>query len=118
MFHPWEELSLGGAVALQFIGNDYPRYVRQPFEELAKELLRSLLVSPALHQDVEHMTFLINTPPQVVTSALDGEKHLIEIPFVAGPRTAATRLIAIVLPELAASFADGLIGHDRAAVEQ
>jgi hypothetical protein len=28
MFHPWEELSLGGSIALEFIGDDDPRYVR------------------------------------------------------------------------------------------
>jgi hypothetical protein len=28
MFHPWQDLALGGAVALEFVSNDHPRYVR------------------------------------------------------------------------------------------
>jgi len=116
--HSWEQFPFGGPVALQFSGDEHPRHVRQAFEQLAKELLRGLLVSPALHQDVEPMALLINGPPQVVTFALDGEKHLIEMPFVAGPRAAATQLIGIVLPELAAPFADGLLGHDHSVFEQ
>ena len=28
MFHPRQELSLGGSIALEFIGDDDPRYVR------------------------------------------------------------------------------------------
>jgi hypothetical protein len=46
MFHPWEDLPLGGAIALEFVGNDHARDVAQSFKELAKELLRGFLVGP------------------------------------------------------------------------
>jgi len=48
MFHDGEDLPLGGTVALQFIGDDYARHVRQPLEQLAEKLLRGLLVPAAL----------------------------------------------------------------------
>ena len=49
MFHPRGKLSFGGAVALQLIGDDHTRCVRQPFEELAEELLCCLLIPAPLH---------------------------------------------------------------------
>src|SRR5262245_58861406 len=43
----WEQFPFGGPVAPQFSGEEHPRHVRQAFEQLAKELLRGPLVSPA-----------------------------------------------------------------------
>src|SRR2546427_9873028 len=48
VFHSGENLALGGAVALEFVGEDHARYVGQPFKEFAEELLCGLLVASAL----------------------------------------------------------------------
>jgi len=32
VFHPWQYLALGGLIALQFVRDDDPRHVRQPFQ--------------------------------------------------------------------------------------
>src|SRR5712692_4521463 len=48
MVHPWENLPLGGTVALEFVGNDHARYVGQSLEKLAEELLGRLLIPAAL----------------------------------------------------------------------
>jgi hypothetical protein len=53
-----------------------------------------------------------------VTFALDGEHHLVEVPFVTRPRTSATQLIGVLLAKFAAPFADRLIGHHHAALTQ
>jgi hypothetical protein len=42
----------------------------------------------------------------------------LEVPFIAGPGTAATELISILLAELAAPFANRLIGHDDSTFKQ
>jgi hypothetical protein len=110
MFHPWENLALGGCVALQFVGDDYTRDVGQAFEELAEELLRGALIPAALHQDIEHVPVLIHSPPQIVAFSLNSKNHFIEMPFIARPRTAATELIGVLLAKLAAPLANGFIG--------
>jgi hypothetical protein len=51
MVHPWEDLPLGGSIALEFVGNNHARYVGQSLEQLAEELLGRLLVPAALHED-------------------------------------------------------------------
>lgn len=118
MFDPRQDLALGGPVALEFVGDDHPWHVPHTLEKLAEELLCSLLISPALHQDIQHVPLLIDCPPQIMMLAFDRQKHLIEVPFIAGPGAAATELIGILLAELATPLADGLIGYHYAPLEQ
>src|SRR5262245_3081635 len=77
VFGPGQELALGRAVALELIGDDDAWHVRQPLEQLAKKLLRGVLVAPALPQDVEPVVVLIDGAPSVMALPMDGEKHLI-----------------------------------------
>jgi hypothetical protein len=53
MFHPRQNLSLRGTVVLQGIGDDQAWDRLAPFEELAEELLRGRLISPALDQNIQ-----------------------------------------------------------------
>jgi hypothetical protein len=59
---------------------------------------------------------LIHRPPEIVPSAIDGEKHLVQMPLVAGSGTAAPEFTGIRLAELAAPLSDGFIGQDDAAL--
>jgi hypothetical protein len=45
-------------------------------------------------------------------------RTFIKVPFIAGPGTAATELISILLAELATPFANRLIGHDDSTFKQ
>jgi hypothetical protein len=48
-----------------------------------------------------------------VPCTMDGEKHLVQMPRVAGSRTPAPEFIRIRLTELAAPLPDGFVGHDH-----
>ena len=63
MFHTRQHLLYISAIALDFIGDNYPGHELAYFEELAEESLRGLLVPLALHQDVEDMVVLIDGVP-------------------------------------------------------
>jgi hypothetical protein len=78
-----ENLPLRRTVAFEFIGDDHPRDVLAPFEELAEELLRGVLVAPPLHQNIEHHAILIHRPPQIVSLLADCDEYLIQVPFIA-----------------------------------
>ena len=69
VFDPGQDLALRRAVALQLIRDDDPRYIPQALEQLAKELLRRLLVAATLHQDVEHVIILIHGTPAIGNGA-------------------------------------------------
>jgi hypothetical protein len=66
VFYSGQDLALGSPVALQFIRDDDARNILTPFEELAEELLRRLLIPPPLHEDVEHIPVLIDGAPEVM----------------------------------------------------
>ena len=55
---------------------------------------------------------------QIVLLALDCQNHLIHVPLVTGPGTAATELLGVRLPEFATPFADGLVGYNHSAFQQ
>src|SRR5262249_24503033 len=54
----------------------------------------------------------------LVTSSPDSEEHLIEMPFVAVPRTSVTQLISMLLAQLATPLADSFVCHDDSALQQ
>ena len=118
MFHPGQDLALRGAIALQFIRDDHPRHVGQPFEQLAEEFLRGLLVPATLDQNVQHVAVLIHGTPQVMPCPMDSEKHLVQVPLVARPRTPAPELIGIGLSKFPAPLPDRFVGDDDATGEQ
>ena len=93
MFHPWQDLALGGSVALELLGNDHARDVGQSLEELAEKPLCRLLISATLNQNIQYIPVLIDCPPEIVMRAFDGEKHLIEVPFIARSRTSPSQLV-------------------------
>jgi len=118
MFLPGENLTLGGAIALEFVGDNDARYGGESFQECAEELLRRPLVALALHQDVEHVALLIHGPSQIGIFVLAGEHHVVEAPCVAWPRTSAAPVVGVLLVNFAAPFADRLRGYDHAALTQ
>jgi hypothetical protein len=110
MFHPWQKLTFGGTIARELIRDDHPWHVLQAFEQLAKELLRGLLVATALHQDIEDVVILIHGTPQIMTLAVDRQKHLIEMPFVPGPGPSAPQLVRIILAKFETPLPDRFMG--------
>src|SRR3989449_7743023 len=115
VFDPGQDLALRRAVALQLIRDDDPRYIPQALEQLAKKLLRRLLIAPALHQDVEHVIILIHGTPQVMALPVDRQKYLVEVPFVAWLGTSTLQPIRVVLSTLQTPLADGFMGDVDAA---
>jgi len=65
MFHVREDLAQGGRVARERVRDHHARHLRESLEQLAQELHGRLLITPGLHQDVEHMPVLIDGPPEV-----------------------------------------------------
>lgn len=84
MLDSWQNLALGGSITLQLIGDDYTWDITQSLEQLTEEFLRGLLIAAALHQNVQDVAVLIDRPSEIAPLALDGQKHFIKVPFIAG----------------------------------
>jgi hypothetical protein len=118
VFYPRQYLAFGCTVTFQLIRNDDPRYVLQPFEQLTEKLLRRLFVASALHEDIEDVVVLVDSAPEVMAPAIDGQKDLIQVPLVTWLGASVLQLIGVRLPKLQTPLADGLVGHRDAALEQ
>src|SRR5262249_20538682 len=118
VFHPGQDLPLRRAIALQLIRDDDAWYVLQALEQLTKKLLGRLFVAPTLHQDVEDVIVLIHGPPQIMACAINRQKHLVQMPFVAWLGASTLEPIGVVLPKLPTPPADRFVGHRDAAFEQ
>ena len=77
-----------------------------------------LLVAAALHQDIEHVIVLVDSAPQVMALAIDGQKDLVEVPLVPWLGASTLQLIRVVLPKLQTSLADGFMGDVDTAFAQ
>jgi hypothetical protein len=111
VLHARQDLLLRGIIAFQLVGDEDPWGILASFEELAEKLLRGLRVAAALHQHIQPVAVLIDGPPEVVPSPMDGEKHLVQLPFVPWSGTPAPKWLGILRPKRAVPLADGLIGH-------
>src|SRR5437763_3974676 len=77
-----------------------------------------LLVAPALDQDVEHDAGLVHGSPQPVLYPGDFEHDLIQVPFVAASRQAATDLVGEMLAEFERPLPHRFMADDDAAGRQ
>jgi hypothetical protein len=118
VLHARQDLPLRRSIAFQRNHHDDTWRIRQALEQLTEELFPSHLIPPALHENRGYVAVLSHRAPQMMPLAVDGENHLVEMPFAAWTGTAAPELIGIPLPKFATPLPDGLVGHDDAANEQ
>src|SRR5262249_62375091 len=71
-----QDLALGRAVALELVCHDHPRNVSQALQQLAKEPLGCGRVAPALDQNVEYISLLVDRTPKILLLAADADEHL------------------------------------------
>jgi len=65
------------------------------------------------------MAVLLYRSPPIGMVTFAGAPHFVEVPLLTKPRTAATELIRVLLPELATPLAEGFLRlHDSTFVEQ
>jgi hypothetical protein len=118
MLNLGKQLAMSHTVASQFIGHDHARHILKAFKQSSEESFGGPGITPGLNEDVEHDTVLIHCTPQIVVHALNPDEHLIEVPLVTGPRTAAAQSAGKTLTEFLAPAPDSLIGDDDATLGQ
>jgi len=84
-------------------------------EQLAQQMLGRALVAPSLHQHIEHHPSLIDSTPEPVLHPADLDRHLVQVPFVAGLRQPTPDPVGKLLAELQRPSPHGLVAdHDPA----
>jgi hypothetical protein len=88
----------GSALVIAVEGHEVRcRLTRDPqllLQRLAKQVFGGFLLLPALHQNIENETLLIDGAPEPVLLAGDTD-DLIEVPFVAATSRTSTKAVGI-----------------------
>ena len=93
MFNLGKQLAPGHAIASKFIGHDHARDILKSLQQSSKEAFGGFRIPPWLNEDVKRDTVLIHRSPKIVLHSLDTDEHLVKMPLVAGPRTAAAQTV-------------------------
>src|SRR6201984_797824 len=79
-----QDLAFGGGVAFELVRDNHPRSIPQALQQLAEEPRGRGCVAPALDQNVEDISVLVDRAPKIVLLAADPDEHLVHVPLVAG----------------------------------
>jgi hypothetical protein len=107
-----QDLALGGGVALELVCHDHTRNVSQALQQLAKESLGCGRAAPALDQDVEDISVLVDRTPKIVLLVADADEHLIHVPLIAGSGPSLPEHIGEDPAKAQAPLANALVADD------
>jgi hypothetical protein len=71
-----------------------------------------------LHEDVDHVTILIYSPPKILALSVDGDEEFIQIPRVAETTLAAFQATRILTSEFSTPLANRFVGDTHAAFSE
>src|SRR3984893_1656250 len=110
---PRQDLTFGGGVTLELVCDDHPRNIPQALQQLAEEPRGRGCAAPALDQDVEDISVLVDGAPKIVLLAADTDENLVHVPLVARLWPAPLQRIGEDPAEAQTPLADALVAdHD------
>jgi hypothetical protein len=118
VFDFWHDLTLGGRIRAELVGDHPPGWAALLLQKASQQALRRRGVAAGLENFIEHVTILIDSPPEPVLLASDRDHDLIQVPNVAAAWRLAPETASVRRPELQRPAADGLVRDNDAALEQ
>jgi len=73
-----DDLTLGRSVAVELVGDQHTRRLPLLAQELAEQAFGGLLVAPALDEDIENKALPVDSAPEPVLLASDGEDDFVK----------------------------------------
>jgi hypothetical protein len=86
-----------------------------PLQQLAKEPAGRSGISAFLNEDVDHVSILVDSPPEIVPLALDVHEELVQVPHVSLTSLSTPKVPSVIESELLTPLPNGLVGDDDSA---
>ncbi|RAK25649.1 hypothetical protein C7374_12138 [Falsochrobactrum ovis] len=118
MIDIWHDLAMRRTIGAQLVGNHPLRRDALLLQKSSQQSLGRLGIAAGLDDLVKHIAILINSAPQPVFPAGNGDDHLVEMPHVIPAGLLAMKATCIVWAELLYPAADRFIGDDNATLQQ
>ena len=77
-----QHLAVCSRIAPQFVCDYSPWWYALTFKQFTEKPLGSFLIPTFLHQNIDRVAILVNSPPEVTQFATDLDEHLVAIPGV------------------------------------
>jgi hypothetical protein len=75
-------------------------------------------IAVALNQDIDHVSILVHSPPEIVPLSLDVHEELVQVPDVSQPSLPAPEISGVVWTELPTPLPDRLVRDDDSSLRQ
>jgi hypothetical protein len=102
--------SVSRRVTAKLVGDQAPWLTALPFNSLRKKRLAAR-ITPGLDEDVDHITVLVDGPPEILLPTLDVHEQFVQVPGVAQPSTPASKHPGVLGTEGLTPLPNGLVGH-------
>lgn len=86
-------------------------------KQFPKKFVSGGFVPSTLHQDINHLTILVHSSPEIELLAFNLDDDFIEMPLIRRLRTTAANLVGIDLGKFEAPLADRFISNLDASIE-
>jgi hypothetical protein len=102
--------AVSGRIAAELVRDESSRDTALPSQELTKEALGRTPISPGLDEDVDHITVLVDSPPEILLPPMDVDEQFVQVPGVAQPSTLASKPTGVRRTEGVTSLPNGFVG--------
>ncbi len=110
MDHGRENLPMCCRITPQLVGDQLPGCLSLLFQGLTKEAFSGSTISAFGDQNIDHVSILIDGPPQIEALTLDGDEEFIDVPDVAESSLFPTQSSGVGRSEFLTPIADRFVG--------
>ena len=116
--HGGEDLTMGSAIASKLVCHQLPRCLPLVLQHFAEEAFGGFAISPARHQNVDHVSILIHRSPQIVSLALDRDEELVNVPDVPESALFSSNCSSVSRTEFQTPVPNRLVGDRDATLRE
>jgi len=113
-----DEFSMRNAIASQLVRYNLSRFAMVMFQQPLEETLSSRSVTTCLEKHIDHLTILVDSPPQVLLFARYLYKNLVDVECIAEPLMPIFQPFSILATELVAPQTNRFIAYSNTAFSQ
>ena len=113
-----KDLLMRCLVTPQLVGDQLPGCLSLLFQDLTKEALSGSAISPLGDQNIDYVSILIDSSPQIEVLTSDFDEELIHMPDVAESPLLPPQIASIGRPELQTPISNCLVRNDDASLSK